>query len=335
MRCRGRGHHVRCAVESPRGQFVAGTYFGGTSYDYPGAVAADTGGSVYLASSVASTDFPGLQNAGVIPVTLAVSRLYISDPTKMDAPCLTQAIQNAANFANTPLAPGELVTLRGFGIGPSTGTATQTQSSGLVSTQLDGAQVFFNGLPAPLLYAQSEQINVQVPWELTGATTAQIQVEYQGALSNPAKVTIQPSSPALFQIVPASPPANPPFQGAILNQDGTVNSPSNPAARGSIVSLFGTGGGVTATGGVTGGITPLSPLDYLTLPVVVQIGRYQADVVYAGAAPALISGVFQINIVVPETAVSGNGVFLRIGGVGTNYFSSPRADPGVVTIAVK
>jgi uncharacterized protein (TIGR03437 family) len=71
----------------------------------------------------------------------------------------------------------------------------------------------------------------------------------------------------------------------------------------------------------------------LTLPVAVQIGFYQADVVYTGTAPTLNSGVFQLNIRVPHGAAPGNDlVYLTIGGQGFHY---PGVDASIVTIAVE
>jgi uncharacterized protein (TIGR03437 family) len=203
------------------------------------------------------------------------------------------------------------------------------------SHQLDAAQVFFNEIPAPLLYVQSEQINAQVPWELHGATTAQVRVEYQGGYSNTATVPLMDAAPAIFHDAAVLPiPNSPSFQGAILNQDGTPNSSSNPAARGSVVAIFGTGGGATMPGGITGGIAPLNPLGFLTLPVVVQINQYEADVLYAGTAPTLISGVFQLNVRVPDAVAPGLAfVYLSVGGQGTSY--SPVEGMSLVTMAVK
>jgi hypothetical protein len=122
---------------APTGQLVAATYFGGTSYDYPTGIAAGSNGSVYLVESVTSTDLPGLQNVGVQNVTLPASDFYISDLSKTDLPCLTQAVQNGASFENTPIAPGELVTLLGLDLGPATGASMETDSAGGVSNDLD------------------------------------------------------------------------------------------------------------------------------------------------------------------------------------------------------
>ena len=320
----------------PAGKLAAASYLGGTAYDYPTALTVADDGSVYLAESVQSIGFPGLENTAAQGLLLVVSNLFISNPGNADLPCLTRVAQNSASLGYLPVAPGELITLRGLGLGPEVGVAQEVDASGHLGSKIGDVQVFFNNMPAPLLYVQSEQLNVQVPWELAGLATAQIQVEYQGTFSNTGTLTIQDAAPALFRVFPTSPAsAKPPFPGAILNQDGTVNSPSNPAAQGSIVSLFGTGGGVTVPGGITGEIAPISSLGYLAQRVQVQLNRYFADVVYAGPAPGLISGVFQLNIRVPAGPFGGSSVFvfLSIGGEGVTF---PGLDDSmVVTLAIQ
>src|SRR5260370_8733750 len=94
-------------------------------------------------------------------------------------------------------------------------------------------------------------------------------------------------------------------QGAIVNQNQSVNSSANPANKGSIVSLFATGAGQTIPPGVDG--KPASaPLPTPVAPVSVKIGGLDAEVLYAGAAPTLVSGVLQVNVRVPAGAPSGN-----------------------------
>jgi uncharacterized protein (TIGR03437 family) len=105
-------------------------------------------------------------------------------------------------------------------------------------------------------------------------------------------------------------------QGAILNEDGSVNSTSNPAPAGSIVVLFGTGEGQTNPPGLDGLISS-STFPKPLLAVGVRIGGVDADVLYAGAAPSLVAGVVQVNARIPE-AVSGSSVVpvqISVGGV--------------------
>ena len=116
-------------------------------------------------------------------------------------------------------------------------------------------------------------------------------------------------------------------QGAILNQDGRINSPSNPADRRSVVVLFVTGEGQTNPPGVDGK-PGAPPLPTPQLPVVVGIGHVGVEILYCGAAPGLVAGVMQVNVRVPVEAPSGNAVpvSIKIGDV----FSPPG-----VTLAVR
>jgi hypothetical protein len=80
------------------------------------------------------------------------------------------------------------------------------------------------------------------------------------------------------------------------NQNGSINSTSNPETPGKIITFYGTGAGPTSPPGVTGGYAPLNASTLLALPVTVTIGGINAPVIYAGAAPGLLSGFFQINV---------------------------------------
>jgi len=131
-----------------------------------------------------------------------------------------------------------------------------------------------------------------VPWELAGQSATKVHVEYNGLSTQIADAAVVPYAPAFFQ-------ADTSGQGAILNEDGTLNSASNPAKIGSVVAIFGTGAGPTAPAGITGGIAPLAPLALLTSPISVQVNGTDAEILYAGSAPTIISGVFQINFRVP------------------------------------
>jgi uncharacterized protein (TIGR03437 family) len=154
-----------------------------------------------------------------------------------------------------------------------------------------------------------------VPFGVTGPTT-QVQVVHQGQTAASISVPVQPASPALFAIDGSGG-----GQGAILNQDGSVNSETNPASRGSVVVLYGTGGGLTTPASVDGLLTP-PPYPLLMPPVTVTIDNKPAQVLYAGAAPGMVAGVMQINAVVPANAGQApfDQVAVTIGG-----YTSPTA----------
>jgi uncharacterized protein (TIGR03437 family) len=296
----GGGDDIFVAEFGPDGTLAAATYLGGSNIEIANAIAIASDGTVVLMGDTRSADFPLTQNPPLmVPGPLApayfVSRFQISDPSNATSPCLTLALQNGASFGEGPIAPGELVTLRGLRFGPEVGVSGQLDSNGNIATEASGVRVFFDGFAAPILYGQSEQINAQVPWELAGQSTTQVHVEYNGLSTQIASAAVVQAAPAFFRSY-TSP------QGAIVNEDGTLNSAANPAQKGSIVSIFGTGAGPTAPAGITGGIAPLAPLAFLTLPVSVALDLNNVEVLYAGSAPTISDGVFQINFRIPATA---------------------------------
>lgn len=227
-------------------------------------------------------------------------------------------VLNAASLLSGPVAPGEIVTLIGAGIGPALSLQPASSAS---SVTLGGASVLFDGRPAPLLFASQNQINAVVPYEVAGQENTQVSVTNGGELIAGFPVSVASAAPAIFTL-----DASGTGPGAILNQDTTVNSASNPASRGSVVVLFATGAGQTDPPGEDGQAAS-ETLAYSALPVLVQIGGIQAEVLYAGGAPGLIAGVLQINCRVPEGVTPGMSapVAITVGGIDS---------PAGVTVAV-
>jgi len=218
--------------------------------------------------------------------------------------------QNAASGAAGTVAPGEIVTLRGYGLGPATAAASSAQAP---VDQLGGTQVTFGGVAAPVFSAQSQQVTVQVPWEIAGQTSTEVVVTYNGGLpagtSASATVVVATAAPGIF---------------AIANSDGTLNSPSNPANVGDFITIYGTGGGVTNPLGITGGVWSLpASLPTLSAPVSVAIGGTNAAVLYAGSAPTLESGYFQINVALPSGLQTSPAVNLALTVGGSSSVAVP------------
>jgi len=235
---------------------------------------------------------------------------------------LPNGITNAASYAGGGVAPGEMVTIFGSGMGPNTLVGLQVDSNGNFAKTLAGVQVLFDNVPAPLVYAQANQISAVVPYGVSGKTATQVQVVYQGQTSTALKVPVVSAIPGIFTIDYSGKGA-----GAILNQDGTVNSASNPAAAGSYISVYATGEGQTNPPGVDGTLDG-SPAPQPVQKVTAMIGGISATVQYAGGSPGLVAGVLQVNLQVPQALAFGNAVpvVLNIGGA--------TSQTGV-TIAVK
>lgn len=323
--CRAGGADAFVLELSPEGKFVAATYLGGSQEDFAYAVQANTDGTVLLAGFTSTSDFLTTQDSPLAPPGYFLAKFRIADPSFAATPCSILAPVNEGNFQDGPVAPGELVTFWGLRFGPDAGAPLKLDSSGKIATELSGVRVFFNDIAAPLLYAQSLQINAQVPWELVGKSTAQVHVEYNGTSTRTGIVRLQPSAPALFPAQYGS------SQGAIINQDGTRNSASNPAPAGSVVSIYGSGAGPTNPASVTGGLSPEKPLKHLSLPVSILLdGIAVTDIPYAGVAPTFTSGLFQINFRIPDglPPSAAQRVDVRIGNASTAGLIS-------VTIATK
>jgi uncharacterized protein (TIGR03437 family) len=197
-------------------------------------------------------------------------------------------IASAAGGAPGPVAPGEILSLYGQGIGPEIALGPQLVS-GRVDTVAGGVRVLFDGVPAPVLLAGYFQVNVQVPYEIAGRRKTAVQLIYRDLPSNLVELDVVESAPAIFTTFVGGSDA------LALNEDGSINSPSNPAPRGSVLALFGTGAGQTSPPAITGVPAAAAAPG---LPASVTVGGRDAEVLYAGPAPTLL-GVTQINIRIP------------------------------------
>jgi uncharacterized protein (TIGR03437 family) len=150
--------------------------------------------------------------------------------------------------------------------------------------------VYFNGIPAPAAYVSTTQINAIVPNDVSGL--ADVVVDYQGTRTYAFPLGLTSSAPEIFAQEDGS------AQGVAVNQDGSFNSPSSAAARGSMISFWATGQGL---------VDSSSPNPRPQLAVSVSIGGVNAEVAFAGLVYA---GVLQVNVKVPPGAPAGDAVDL-------------------------
>lgn len=224
-------------------------------------------------------------------------------------------VVNAASLLSGAVAPGELISIFGCGMGPQPPLHGSTDGSGRLETTIAGTIVRFDDQPAPLHFASTGQVNVIAPYELSGRSEIRLQVEYNGRLSNPVSVPVTEASPALFT-------QNSSGTGiaVVLNQDLTLNSPDNPAPAGSLISVYATGAGQTDPPGQTG-LAPITPPARPILPMRLLIGNRDAQVLNAGAAP-YAPGVLRVDAQVPDGVEPGSASIVLIIG-------SAQSPPGV------
>jgi uncharacterized protein (TIGR03437 family) len=201
----------------------------------------------------------------------------------------TQIASAAGGFPGQ-VAPGEILSLYGQGIGPDTALPAHL-TGGRVDTTLGGVQVLFDGVPAPILLSGYFQVNVQVPYELAGHAKTLVQLVYREVPSNTVELEIAAAAPAIFTTFAGGSDA------LALNADGTINGPGNPAPRGSIIAIFATGAGQTTPPSATGVPAAVAPE---SLKASLSIAGQPAEILYAGPAPTLV-GVAQINARIPAT----------------------------------
>jgi len=220
-------------------------------------------------------------------------------PATTGRPVFTAAaVTNGASFASG-LTPGSIVTV--FGTRLSNVSGIVQASSLPLPTQIMGTSVTVNGVPAPLFaianVSGSEQINLQVPYEVTGQSTATLIVNNNGLLSDSVEVSILPAQPGIFTLDGTA--------GAILHANGQIVSSTSPASRGEVVLVYATGLGPVSPAPRTGSAAPSSPLSVTTFTPVVSVGGIDAEVLFSGLAPGFV-GLYQVNVRIPGNAPSGN-----------------------------
>ena len=228
------------------------------------------------------------------------------------------AIVNAASFKSGAVAPGEMFTIFGSQFGPPQLAPLALSGSGRVSTSIGATRVYFDDVPAPLIYAAAGQVAGIVPYSVAGNATTNVRVEYNGVSSAAVSVPVAAASPAVFTLnSTGTGSGNGSGPGAIRNQDGSINTASNPAAIGSVIQIFGTGEGQTNPPGSDGLLAATAPFPAPAANLTVSIGGANADLLYAGTAPQSVMGFLQVNARVPAGIAAGSAVpvVVTVGGI--------------------
>jgi uncharacterized protein (TIGR03437 family) len=330
---------------SPAGTELWGTYLGGPGPDAANSISLDGSGDLWLTGDngpgfpvtspvsvtsgygnfltelsadgsalLYSAEFPGGQGVavdqnGVLHVASEAGLVSTITPGQPSTPHILDIV-NAAGDSGVSgrITPGEVISIFGFGLGPAT-PVTATPENGFFSTLLAGVQVFVNGAAIPLLYVSASQINAEIPAPLSDMNSGQVQVINNLAALPDFRVWVDASDFGIF--------LNSDGSAAAINQDGTLNSSSNPAKAGSIVSVWATGFD-TFSLTVDGAVATVA--NNWCGSCNISAGGVSETVAYAGAAPGLIDGIMQINFMVPAQLGTTTQLPLDFEGLGTVGF---------------
>jgi uncharacterized protein (TIGR03437 family) len=326
-------HPISIALDASDNVWATGTT---SSTTFPNANGWTTGSDFLIAvsssgsQSIYSALYPSLtveQAVSVDPLGLvhvAGTNTFVAAIDPQAAPANNIFVfQNAfGGNATARLSPTEVVAIYGPGIGPTTAVSA-TPTNGLYPTALAGVEVSVNGTNIPLLYVSANQINAVFPMEVTANSAATVRVTNGSAVSSNYPV----------RIVGSSPEANP----TVINQDGTVNSMSNPAPGGSIVTFWVTGFQSSFAPLADGQVATVANNDACALESgctiiaqtinFFQLGMFSipTTVLYAGAAPGIVAGVTQFNLQV-GTPTETLEFFLGLNGsyIGATVAVSPN-----------
>ena len=212
----------------------------------------------------AAANVADLSGAGFVSLKVARRNgLWGVGPNEVTV--LANGVVNAASF-KADLAPGAIATIFGAGL------ARVTKAT-------------VNGEDARLLGTFPFQVNVQIPpAAMEGTGVLRLEGEAGSAES---AVRIVAVAPAVFLVGQ--------HQGAVVNRNGTLNGPGNPAARGDVLVAFGTG---------FGRVSPKGNLMEADVPVRAFIGETEVPVEFAGLTPGFV-GLYQVNVTIPVQTPPG------------------------------
>lgn len=323
-----KGSNAFVAEIDPSGSAMLwATYLGGTAKDAAQTIALDAAGHVWVSGTATSSDFPTTVSANAnggeflaelnstgsalvyserFPTGITAAALALDSsntvhaagasglvsafpagaaPGQTSSPWLFGITNSAGGVLAGRLAPGELISIYGLSLGSASPAWATLDAAGFLPTTLGGLEVMINGIAAHLLYVSATQINAIAPVELTAQSSIELQVT--GATLPDFRVMVDIAAPGVFLNAAGS--------AAAINQDGTLNSPSNPAPGGAYVSVWATGTGYFpgSDGQIATGANQFcGQVGYCDI---VYFPASYSPVSYIGAAPGLVNGVVQIN----------------------------------------
>ena len=272
-------------------QLLFSTYF-----DPVAGLALDSSGLAYVTGKGTPNTTTGTQ-----PVYIA--KIDPTPPPEISLDSVMSVVASANPSSFPGIAAGEVIRILGKKMGPAAATPGVIQS-GVLASNVAGVQVTFDGAAVPLLSVSAQEIDLVAPFELATKSTTTIQVEYNGVRSNPVQVAV---TGTVLQIL------------GVFNEGFSVNSASNPAKAGSVMSLYLAGAGQSNPPSQDGQVNA-APLAALGMSIQLEWFANTPTILpvtFVGAAWGLAAGIFQVNFVAPQQSVMN--VDLSTGNTGTQF----------------
>jgi uncharacterized protein (TIGR03437 family) len=227
-------------------------------------IAVDEDGAIYVLQNVASS-YSTLRRAQLLKLTP-------SDPAPLQIRNVTDAFQRQ----NVPISPLEIVLVSVPGLNPEQEIDLGFAPGSPLPFELAGVAVRFNGMPAQIISVWRDEIVCITPAGLKGLSHVAVQVQRGGEFSNEFHAEVRDVRPA--------------FVKQVRNEDGSWNSPENPARVGSLVSFFLTGAGV-----------PESDAAPMWLPLQMDFSGTRIPMPPAQALPGHVPGFYEVGVRVPSS----------------------------------
>ena len=235
-----------------------------------------------------------------------------------------EGVLNAASLsADGPVAPGSVAAFAGTALAEFGGQAP----AGEPPIALKSVSVSFDrrdavvSVSAPVFSVASDHLQIQVPWELAGLSSAYAKVrvlDRYGFIwtSEPFQVNLADVAPGIYSYETDEGEV-----ASAAHADGSYVTAGAPARAGQTVTIYMTGTGPLSTP-QRSGRSATSRLSTLHSPTVTVSGR-EASVAYSGTIPGAV-GITKIDFVVPSGVSAGAAeVRVSVDGSTSNSVTIP------------
>ncbi len=225
---------------------------------------------------------------------------------------------DGASF-HSPVAPGSIATV----FQPNIGSTPNVANVVPLPTSLSGVSMKFDGaIAVPLFATTKNQVNIQIPWELQGLSSANLTTIGADGATATFPVSLSRLAPAIFTVNQQGT-----GQGMVTISNSSMlvapagsidGAVTRAATRGDFITIYCVGLGPVNNAPATGA-TASDASSTTTSAVSAVLNGVSVPAAFAGLAPGAV-GLYQVNVQIPDNAPTGNavGLTLSVGGATSN-----------------